>query len=192
MPYIDTLKRFVFNAFLLDDSLSRLEKDGISVSSGASVIPVERIEESDFSPKIIYNANKMSSVYVAFFCLENSVRDLISERLLERHKIDWWDKQVPEKIKTAVVKLKESEEKNRYHSARSTTLIGYTMFGNLAQIIISNWEDFSDLFPTQAWITSRFLDLEMSRNIIMHTGTLPEIEIERIESIVRDWVRQVG
>jgi len=62
----------------------------------------------------------------------------------------------------------------------------------LAQIIINNWQEFSDLFPDQAWITSRFNDLEMSRNIIMHTGILPDIEIERIESIVRDWIRQVG
>jgi hypothetical protein len=62
----------------------------------------------------------------------------------------------------------------------------------LAQTIIANWDDFSDLFPDQAWINSRFNDLEMSRNIIMHTGTLPQIEVERIESIVRDWIRQVG
>ena len=66
------------------------------------------------------------------------------------------------------------------------------MFGNLAQIIIANWDEFSDLFPDQAWITSRFNDLEMSRNIIMHTGVLPQLEVERIESIVRDWIRQVG
>jgi hypothetical protein len=26
----------------------------------------------------------------------------------------------------------------------------------------------------------------------MHTGVLPQIEVERIESIVRDWMRQVG
>ena len=26
----------------------------------------------------------------------------------------------------------------------------------------------------------------------MHTGTLPQLEIDRIERIVRDWIRQVG
>jgi len=192
MAYLDTLKKFVFNAFLLDDSLVKLEKDGISIRSGSTVIPIERIEETDFSPKIIYDANRMSSIYIAFFCLENSVRELITDRLVERHGIDWWDNCVPAKIKASVQKLKNSEEKNKYYTARSTSLIGYTMFGNLAQIIINNWEDFSDFFPSQTWITSRFNDLEMSRNVIMHTGVLPEIEIERIEAIVRDWVRQVG
>jgi len=34
--------------------------------------------------------------------------------------------------------------------------------------------------------------LEMSRNIIMHTGGLPADEIDRIESIVRDLLRQIG
>jgi hypothetical protein len=134
----------------------------------------------------------MSSVFSAFFCIENAIRDLIAERLLDRAGTDWWDIVVPAKIKAAVEKLKEKESSNRYHTQRSAALIGYTMFGNLGQIIISNWDHFSDLFPDQAWITSRFNDLEMSRNIIMHTGTLPQIEVERIQSIVRDWVRQVG
>jgi len=34
----------------------------------------------------------------------------------------------------------------RYHTPRSAALIGYTMFANLAQIIIANLDNFSDLF----------------------------------------------
>lgn len=192
MAYIEELKTFVFNAWLLDDTFDRLEKDGLNVKTGGKVIPIERIEETDFSPKIIYDANQMSSVYVAFFCLENAVRELIVDRLAERHGVGWWQKCVPEKIRTAVQKLKDHEEKNKYHTSRSVNLIGYTMFGNLSQIITNNWEDFSDIIPSQSWVHSRFTDLEMSRNIIMHTGVLPAIEIERLESIVRDWIRQVG
>lgn len=192
MAYSDTLKQFVFNGLLLNDSFERLEKEGITVRSPKQEVQINRIEESDFSLRIVFDAKRMSSIYIVFFCLENAVRELITDRLAERHGIDWWENCVSRKIKESVSKLKIKEEKNRYHTQRSTSLIGYTMFGNLAQIIINNWDDFSDLFPTQAWITSRFTDLEMSRNIIMHTGVLPEIEIERIESIARDWLRQVG
>ena len=39
---------------------------------------------------------------------------------------------------------------------------------------------------------SRMDDLEMSRNIIMHTGVLPADEVDQIESIVRDVLRQIG
>ena len=186
------LKQFVFNAILAENSLAQLGEQGISVRGSDATPPTISVDELGFSPRIMYDATKMSSVFMAFFCLENSARDLITERLLARKGTDWWNVAVPAKIKTAVEKLKEREEKNRYHAPRSAALIGYTMFGNLAQIIIANWDEFSDLLPDQAWITSRFADLEMSRNIIMHTGTLPQLEVERIGSIVRDWIRQVG
>jgi len=192
MNNLALLKKFVFNGFLLDDSLTKLEEDGISVRRGDKIQPIARINEAEFSPVIIHNASRMSSVYIVFFCLENAVRELIQDRLSERRGISWWVDAIPTKIQDHVKGLKEKEEINRYHAQRSSSLIGYTTFGNLSQIITNNWNDFSDLFPDQHWINSRFKDLEMSRNIIMHTGLLPEIEIERIESIARDWIRQVG
>jgi hypothetical protein len=192
MTHFNKLKEFIFNGFLLEDSLGRLEDDGISVKKGYKIVEIERISDVEFSPKITFYAVKMSSVFKVFFCLENSVRELIQERLSERYGIDWWESKIPTKIKESVTKLKEKENENRYHAQRATTNIGYTFFGQLSQIIVNNWEDFSDLFPDQHWINSRFNDLEMSRNIIMHTGLLPDIEIDRIESICRDWLKQVG
>jgi hypothetical protein len=189
---MDRIKQFIFNAILAESSLNQLESQGISVRGKSVSVPTIEVDQLGFSPRIMYDASKMASVFTAFFCLENSVRDLLTERLLVRKGTDWWNTAVPAKIKEAVQKLKEKESTNRYHSRRSDELIGYTMFGNLGQIIIANWEDFSDLFPNQAWISSRFNDLEMSRNVIMHTGTLPQIEVDRIESIVHDWTSQVG
>jgi hypothetical protein len=186
------IKEFVFNAMLLHDSLKALETDGISVVSIADKTPVSHVIEADFNPCIWNNAVDMSSVYTALYCIENTIRSFIVERMAERHGIDWWNTKVPQTIRTQVTKLKEKESKNKYYSNRSDTEIGYTMLGNLAQIIIANWEDFSDIIPNQAWLTSRMDDLEMSRNIIMHTGILPQIEIDRIDSIVRDLFRQIG
>ena len=186
------MKQFVFNAMLAENSLSQLSAQGISVRGSVATPPIINVEEAGFSPRVVYEATQMASVFMAFFCLENSVRELITERLLARIGTDWWNVSVPNKIKLSVEKLKDKESDARYHTPRSAALIGYTMFGNLGQIIIASWENFSDLFPDQAWVTSRFNDLEMSRNIIMHTGVLPQLEIDRIESIVRDWIRQVG
>jgi hypothetical protein len=98
----DLIKKFIFDGLLLQDSFERLEKEGISVRGGKDIIPIDRIEESDFSPRIMHDANKMSSVYVVFYCLENSVRELITARLSERHGIDWWNACVPQKIKDSV------------------------------------------------------------------------------------------
>ncbi|MFR1725096.1 Swt1 family HEPN domain-containing protein [Emergencia timonensis] len=186
------LKEFVFNALLTQDSFSALENEGISITASDDYSPISRVVENDFSPRIWHDAVTMSSVYTALYCIENTIRKFIVERMSERYGIDWWEEKVPKKIKDAVNSLKKQEEKNKYHSNRSASEIGYTMLGNLGQIIIANWDDFSDIIPNQAWLNSRMDDLEMSRNIIMHTGILPVDETERIESIVRDLLRQIG
>jgi hypothetical protein len=186
-----SVRQFVFDAILLQDDFRRLRLDGIEIELPAEAALVERATESDFSPRILASARRMASVYVLIFSLENSARELIADRLRDRKGADWWDS-VPNSIRKKVEDLRAKEKLNRYHTDRSTELLGYTFFGNLAQIIIANWTDFSDLFPDQAWVTSRFNDLELSRNIVMHTGILPEFEIERVESIARDWLRQVG
>lgn len=187
------LKQFVFNGLLLYDSLAVLEKQqGISVSEAGDMTQVSRVVEADFSPVIWNNAINMGSVYQAIFCIENTIRNFIVERMLERYGLNWWAEKVPSKIKTAVEGLKKNEEKNKFFSNRSDSEIGYTMLGNLGQIIINNWDDFSDIIPSQAWLASRMDDLEMARNIVMHTGVLPQIEIDRITSIVRDILRQIG
>jgi len=188
---VPQLKKMVFNGLLAQETLKVLENEGIGLKVPLS--PVAKIEENDFNPIVIHEAEKMASVYALFYCLENSVRDLISDRLAERYGAGWWDMAcVSVKIRKAAKDLKEKEEKNKYHTPRSSEMIGYTNFGNLSQLITNDWQDFSDLFPDQHWVSSRLNDLELSRNIIMHTGSLPEIEVERIESIARDWVRQVG
>lgn len=188
---IESLKRLAFNGILATDSLIALAKEGIDAGVVAKKEQT-KVEESDFSPILLSKARNMGYVYEIFFCLENAVRDLIEARLLERSGQNWWDSCVSGKVKKSAEDLRKKEEKNKYHAQRNSSLIGYTMFGNLAQIIVANWDNFSDLFPDQHWISSRFNDLELSRNIIMHTGILPEIEIGRIQSITRDWIRQVG
>lgn len=187
------LRQFVFNGLLLYDSFSTLENEhGISVSSSNDMTQVSRVVEADFSPILWNNAINMSSVYQALFCIENTLRNFIVERMSERYGLNWWEEKVPSNIKKAVERLKKDEIKNKFFSSRSDSEIGYTMLGNLGQIIINNWEDFSDIIPSQAWLSSRMDDLEMARNIIMHTGVLPQVEIDRITSIVRDLLRQIG
>lgn len=186
------IREFVFNGMLLQDSFKTLEKSGISVIGENDFEAVSRVVENDFSPRIWKNAIDMSSVYQEIYCIENMIRNFIVERMSERYGLNWWDEKVSSKIKKSVEALKKKEEKNKFFSSRSNSEIGYTMMGNLGSIITDNWEDFSDIIPNQAWLTSRMDDLEMARNIVMHTGVLPQIEIDRIDSIVRDIMRQIS
>lgn len=188
---LEALKKGVTDVLFFQDSLARLESVGVSIR-GRIASPEAEEYEADFSPRIRVQAQRMGHVYYLFYCLENSVRDLIAQRLAEVHGSGWWDSKVPKKIRDNVVKLKAKEATQKYLASRSVSNIGYTFFGDLAQIIIACWADFEDLFPDQAWISSRFNDLEACRNIIMHTNALPQIEVDRISSIVRDWISQVG
>ncbi|WP_457105592.1 Swt1 family HEPN domain-containing protein, partial [Methylobacterium sp. P5_C11] len=183
---------FVFDGMLAKDRLASLAADGIQIDVVTESSVVQRAEMLSFPLRILTDAGRMASVFTLFFCVENSARELVTQRLAERSGESWWSTQVPKKIQEHVDRLRSSEAVHRYHTPRSSELIGYTTFGQIEQIIINCWDEFSDLFPNQAWVSSRFKDLEMSRNIIMHTGILSEFEIDRVENLARDWVRQVG
>lgn len=77
-----SLRQFVFNGLLLYDSLEALEKQkGISVFESGDLTQVSRVVEADFSPIVWNNATNMSSVYQAIFCIENTLRNFIVERM---------------------------------------------------------------------------------------------------------------
>lgn len=192
MKTLEELKKFTFNGMLIEDTLFNIQRKGIPVKEGISQTPVSRITETDFSPIIWKQSQEMASVYSLIYCIENTLRNFIVDRLSEKHGIDWWEKCISNNIKSSAEKLRNSEEKNKYHSTRGDSPIHYTLLDNLAQIIISNWDEFSDIIPNQAWIISRMDDLTMCRNVIAHTGILPKYEIERIESIARDFISQLG
>ena len=88
-----------------------------------------------------------SSVFTAYFCLENAARELIGERLASRHGADWWSLKVPSKIKQAVEKLKEKEVKNRYHTPRSVDLIGYTLLATSRRSLLQRGMTSLTYFP---------------------------------------------
>ena len=73
-----TIKEFVFNALLVQDSFNALEEEGISVSSSDDFVAISRVVERDFSPRVWADAIRMSSVYTALYCIENTIRDFMS------------------------------------------------------------------------------------------------------------------
>ena len=51
---------------------------------------------------------------------------------------------------------------------------------------------FENHLPSQDWVKHILLTLEPSRNVIMHSGELENTDIERIGTVIRDWIKQVG
>lgn len=76
--------------------------------------------------------------------------------------------------------------------AKSKTCLAFVDFGHLADVITNNWDDFSDLVPSQHWLKQRFDELEKARNFIAHHRLLQPAEFQRIEMYVADWNRVVG
>jgi len=186
------IQNFVFRGLLLNESLGELRDTGIYSEIKETISNEESISLDDFSMNIRINAIKMSSIYTAFFCFENSVRELVSSRLKERYGNDWWNSCAPQKVKTKVDTRKKKEATNRWHDPRGAEEIYYADFGDLSDIIINKWNDFEDFFPDQDWIRNRLSDLENSRNVIAHNSLLSERDIIRIKSHLGDWIRQVG
>lgn len=192
-PTKANIRNWLSKAQFSEERLNELEKEGFRVRSEDSPGAIQRIMPlEDFSEDIRKSAIKSMSVHVAFFCLENSARELVVAKMSENHGGEWWSGKVPTAIKEKVLQRQEKEGKNRWHVQRGANPINYTDFGDLVQIVIANWSDFEDLFPDQHWITSRFNDLEASRNIVAHNNTLDQREVDRIKMYLADWLQQVG
>lgn len=147
--------------------------------------------EAFFSHDLRERAERMTYAYCLFFCFENAVRDLVAQRLTERKGTGWWTSAVPSKVQQRVEIKKQEIEDNKWHQTVIGADINHTLFGDLASIIISQWQEFDELFPDQHWVQVRLNELERSRNVIAHGNVLPDSEIERLEQYLRDWLRQV-
>lgn len=190
----DQLQNFVFRGLLLHSTFEDLEALGAEVAlpSTEAAPPEDEISLDDFSVAIRMQAVKMATVYQAFFCFENSVRELVEARLHENLGDDWWTTGTTTAIRTRVTDRKKKEATNRWHSPRGESNIAYADFGDLSLMMTNNWTLFEDLFPDQDWVRTRLDELEMSRNVIAHNGVLNPREITRITLYLKDWVMQVG
>lgn len=187
------LRNWLFKGVTVEQVLDDLERDGLAVRSASDSRAVQRVMPlEDFSEAIRRGAMAALPAYLASFCVENSARELVAERLAENHGAEWWEACVPSAIRIRVESRRQKEGVDRWHAARGASEIHYVDFGDLKDIIQANWVDFSDLFPDQNWVVGRLGELEASRNIIAHSNILEERELIRLRLYLQDWTRQVG
>jgi hypothetical protein len=189
----DELYAFTFRGILADTALDVTQRRRRATFGGSEDTEVSRrLPIDSLDEELVARARKMASVYVAIAAFENTVREFVAKRLLEIEGADWWTKLVSEKIRTKADTRKEEEAKVRWHTPRGDEPINYTEFGDLASIIGQNWPHFEDHLQSQDWVRQIILTLERSRNAIMHSGDLGMVDIERVATSIRDWIRQVG
>jgi hypothetical protein len=188
------LRDWLFRGLMFEAEAERFRAGGIRVGANTEEAERELFAETlaPFGVDVRGEAMRMARLYSLIYCFEGAVRTLITERMLEKHGAGWWVEHVPKKVQEfAAIRQKDSQQ-NSWLEGASTDILGFIQFGHLADIIIANWDDFSDLVPTQHWLKQRLDELERARNFIAHNRYLLPAEFQRIEMYVKDWNRMVG
>ena len=188
-----SLRDWLFKGLAVENLLDGLEADGISVRAAEDPGAIQRVLPiEDFSLDVRRAALQAMPAYLAMFCLENSIRELVGERLAEAHGPGWWDSCASASLKWKVADRQALEGVKRWHMRRGAGEIHYTDFGDLTSLIRNNWASFEDLFPDQNWVITRLEELEATRNIVAHSNVLDERELQRLRLHMKDWILQVG
>lgn len=140
--------------------------------------------------EIKMQSERMSEYYKLFYLLENEIRKFIIDMLAPNLETDWWIKKVPDFVKQNAEKNLQREKKEGV-IPRSDRMIDYTTFGELGEIIKSNWDTFAGVFTRHDVVgVERVLQqLNMLRGPIAHCGVLGEDDVVKLKLVVRNWYR---
>jgi hypothetical protein len=190
----DPLYSFVFKGILTKQALEGTEAKSTKTYAKIDEEEIHKLLCIDELPQeFVVNSKKMSYVYTAICAFENSIREFVSQKLIEEKGTDWWELCVPKKVRDKAESRKEEEDKIRWHTQRGDNFIYYTEFGDLISIMRGdNWIYFEPHIISLEWAQQIIKSLERSRNVIMHSGDLSEQDLARIGTLIRDWIRQVG
>jgi hypothetical protein len=183
-----SIKYFGLNNIAVENDLRRIAREEKIQLRPSRTKSSRDAYYPQITAQIRHDAAIMAQHYELFYSLEVSIRDVIRVRLEEASKDDWWVQFVPQFIRDNAV-LNKKKETEAGVTPRSDDWLSYTNFGELGQIIISNWALFSDMFTDQKAVTSTIARLNTLRAPIAHCSMLAEDEVVRLKLSLRDWFR---
>lgn len=144
---------------------------------------------TQFSSDVRDNAVQMAEHYKLFYMLENEIRRLIDDTLTEEHgSSDWWERFAPTTAKEEY-RGNVQREREAGFTPRSDNPLDYITFGQLGDIIRSNWTLFGGILSNQKALGRVMFSLNNLRGPIAHCGILAEDEVDRLKLTVKDWFR---
>ncbi len=188
----EALKLFGLNNLAIESNIQQIEREQ-DIDLGHKDDQEQKIDQTyypQFTERLRTEASRMSDNYAIFYCLENSIREILAQRLEEQYGEDWWNAAVPE----AVRKNAEGNRKKELSSGvtpRSTELIDFINFGELGEIIKANWDIFGEMFRDVRAVEKVLATLNTLRAPIAHCKSLAEDEELRLHLGLRDWFRQM-
>lgn len=190
----DGLKVFLLTAQLIEEDLDEVEQD-LAIDLGR-LRNAATGEAADYYPQIEHafraEAKEMAPHYEVFYSLERTIRTLVADSLEAADGAGWWNdpNRVPPKIKDDCEgRLKK--EADTGVTLRSEDPLDFSTFGELGQIITTNWDVFGALFKSEKAVTRIMANLNTLRGPIAHCTLLAEDEVVRLRLSVRDWFRQM-
>lgn len=187
------LRNFGMSGYLLTEELKNVEAQfGIELGHVQS----DSVSESEYYPQfeqaVRYEAAHMSGHYEVFYCLETSIRKLITATLRDAEGANWWQSgRIQQKIQQDVEAVIQREIDSGV-SQRSENEIDYTTFGQLSVIITDNWDLFGAIFSSQKAVRRVMSSLNLLRGPIAHCCPMEDDEIDRLRLAVKDWFRMMA
>jgi len=179
---------------LLEADLDQIESK-YEIDLGRDIRATSDIENTyypQFQASLRAEAKKMAEHYEVFYCLEKTIRELLVDVFEASGDEEWWENKVPEQVKQNV-KKSIKREKEAAVTPRSSNPIDYTTFGELSEIIKSNWSLFGGSVFTEIKAVEKVMaNLNSLRNPIAHCSPLAEDEVLRLELSLRDWFRIIA
>ena len=144
---------------------------------------------TQFSSEVRNNAVQMAEHYKLFYMLENEIRRLIDDTLTEEHgSSDWWERFAPPTAKEEY-RSNVQREREAGFTPRSDNPLDYITFGQLGDIIRTNWTLFGGILSNQKALGRVMYSLNNLRGPIAHCGILAEDEVDRLKLTEQDWFR---
>jgi hypothetical protein len=189
----DRIRLFALNNLAIEAAVQRVEREK-DIDLGHRPLETGGLDETyypQFEEKIRREAGEMAVHYRVFYCLENSIRSLITSIMAEQHGMEWWAVKAPQNVRENVERIRLKEIEHAV-AARSEDPLDYTTFGELGEIIKQNWNDFTDVFQNRKALERVIATLNVLRGPIAHCKPLAEDEVVRLHLSVRDWFRSMG
>jgi hypothetical protein len=189
----DYLRSFGMSGLIIAEELKGIEQR-FSVELGHVPRPSQQ-SATDYYPQfeqaVRQEAAQMAQHYELFYCLEQSIRKLITETMEDAAGVNWWEEKVPQQIRDEVKRLIKAEVDSGV-TRRSDRAIDYTTFGQLSVIISANWILFETIFKSPRAVEKVMSSLNLLRGPIAHCCPLSDDEIDRLHLTVKDWFRMIG
>ncbi len=150
------------------------------------------ISDPILSQKKVSQAKEMASLYPLLYILENSIRELIEEKMHSLYGDSWWSSIAPKGLKDTVIKRMQEDQRNSWHQRRGAKPIDYLDLNQLVPLV-RKIEDklIPNILPSMEWFSQLVEEVYISRCVICHMNPLNIDNVQALKLKFKQWQKQI-